>query len=111
MRKSASRGGRAQRDWLLAWTAGPGLLTLAALFLLPMLLVASFSVLEGTPNGGVRATLTLANYRRAFDPLYLSVLARSASLALLTTALSLALAYPASWAIRAGPEQRKILLG
>jgi spermidine/putrescine transport system permease protein len=76
----------------------------------PLLLVGLFSVLEPTPGGGVRAAFTLANYRRALDPLYLSVLGRSAWLALLTTALALVLAYPAAWAIRAAPPGRRGLL-
>jgi spermidine/putrescine transport system permease protein len=97
-------------DAFLAWTAGPGTLYLAVFFVAPMLIVALFSVLEPTPGGGVRAALTLDNYRRALDPLYLSVLGRSAWLALLTTALALALAYPAAWAIRTAPPGRRGLL-
>ena len=107
----ASAGAPRRLDAFLAWTAGPGTLYLAVLFVAPMLLVALFSLLVGSAGGGVTATLTLANYARALDPLYLSVLARSAWLALLTTALSLALAYPAAWAIRAArPGRRGLLL-
>ena len=101
---------RRGRDWLLAWTAAPGLTYLGIFFLVPMLLVVVFSVLEGTPDGGVRPSLTLDNYRRALDPLYLRILARSAWLALLTTGVSLALAYPTAWAIRTGSPRRRGLL-
>lgn len=101
---------RGRVDAFLAWTAGPGALYLVMFFLAPMLLVAVFSVLESTPGGGVRAALTLAHYRRALDPLYLAVLGRSARLALITTALSLALAYPTAWAIRAAAPGRRGLL-
>lgn len=97
-------------DAFVGWTAGPGTLYLAVFFLAPMLLVALFSVLEASPGGGVRAAFTLAHYRRALDPLYLAVLGRSAWLALLTTALSLALAFPAAWAIRAASPARRGLL-
>jgi spermidine/putrescine transport system permease protein len=98
-------------DAFLAWTAGPGTLYLAVFFVAPMLIVALFSVLRGNPGGGVTAALTLSNYQRALDPLYLSVLGRSAWLALVTTVLSLALAYPAAWAIRAArPGHRGLLL-
>lgn len=106
--------GVAQRraDRFLAGTAGPGTLYLLVLFVVPMAIVALFSVLEPSPGGGVRAALTLAHYRRALDPLYLGVLGRSAWLALLTTLISLALAYPAAWAIRAAPAGRRgVLLG
>ena len=98
------------RDRLLLWTAGPGLVYLAAFFVLPILLIALVSLLEPTATGGVRVALTLDSYRRAFDPLYLSVLAHSAWLALLTTALSLVVAYPAAWAMRASPPGRRGLL-
>ena len=102
---------RRRTDAFLAWTAGPGALYLAVFFVAPTLLVALFSLLVGSPGGGVTRAFTLANYARALDPLYLSVLGRSAWLALLTTALSLALAYPAAWAIRAArPGRRGLLL-
>jgi spermidine/putrescine transport system permease protein len=94
-------------DRFLAWTAGPGTGYLGLFFVAPMLLVFLFSLLEGTPGGGVRLVFTLANYGRALDPLYLAVLGRSAWLALLTTGISLALAYPAAWAIRAAPPSRR----
>jgi spermidine/putrescine transport system permease protein len=106
----SSAPARREPDAFLRWTAGPGTLYLAVFFVAPMLIVALFSLLQGGPVGGVTAAFTLANYRRALDPLYLSVLGRSAWLALLTTALSLALAYPAAWAIRAAPPGRRGLL-
>lgn len=102
---------RDRRDWLLAWTAAPGTLYLLVLFVVPMGIVAAFSVLQAAPDGGLRGPLTLANYRRALDPLYLGVLLRSAWLAALTTAISLAAAYPTAWAIRgASPRRRGVLL-
>lgn len=91
-------------------TAGPGTLYLLVFFVAPMLIVAAFSFLAASPGGDVTPSLTLANYRRALDPLYLAVLARSAWLALLTTLISLALAYPSAWAIRAAPPGRRGLL-
>ena len=97
-------------DRLLAWTAGPGIAYLAVFFVLPMLIVLSISVLEGTSSGGIRFAPTLANFARALDPLYLSVLGRSAWLAFLTTVISIALSYPAAWAIRSAPARRRGLL-
>jgi spermidine/putrescine transport system permease protein len=58
----------------------------------------------------VSAALTLANYRRALDPLYLSVLLRSTLLAGATTAISLLLSFPAAWAIRVTSPRRQALL-
>jgi spermidine/putrescine transport system permease protein len=93
------------RDPLLWWTVAPGLAYLIVFFALPLALVALVSVLEADPAGGVRPALSLSAYARALDPLYLSVLGRSAWLALVTTVLSLALAYPTAWAIRAAPAR------
>jgi spermidine/putrescine transport system permease protein len=104
-RDAPSRTAAAPKDRLLLWTAGPGILYLLVFFLLPMAIVAGFSLARGTPSGGVTPALTLDNYRRALDPLYLSVLGRSALLALLTTVVSLTLSFPAAWAIR-GMQRR-----
>jgi spermidine/putrescine transport system permease protein len=101
-----------RHDRFLAWTAGPGALYMAVFFVAPMLIVVALSVLVTASDGRTSVGMvTLEHYRRALDPLYLSVLARSAWLALVTTALSLALAYPAAWAIRlAAPRWRGLLL-
>ena len=100
-----------RHDRFLAWTAGPGALYMAVFFVAPMLIVVALSVLVTAADGRTSAAmLTLDYYRRALDPLYLSVLARSAWLALLTTTLSLALGYPAAWAIRLAPHRRRGLL-
>lgn len=90
----------------------PGVAYLAVFFILPMAVVAIYSLLAATPDGGVTVRLTLENYRRAFDPLYLSVLGHSAGLALLTTLVALAVGYPCALALRSlGPRQRAAALG
>ena len=88
-------GDVAQRDRLAAaaYTA-PALLYLGLLFLVPMAVVAGYSLRSA--SGGV----TLAHYQRALDPLYLSVLLRSAFLALITTVIALAVGYPCALALR-----------
>jgi spermidine/putrescine transport system permease protein len=98
------------RDRLLAWTVGPGLLYLVVFFAVPFAIVGAFSLALPSPTGGVRGGFTLANYGRVLDPLYLSVLLRSALLALATTALSLLLAFPTAWAIRGMTRRRQALL-
>jgi spermidine/putrescine transport system permease protein len=90
-----------------AVTVGPALVYLLLLFLAPLGLILLYSFAASDPAAGVRPAFTLENYRRALDPLYLAVLARSAWLALLTTAISLLLAYPAAWAIRSMPPRRQ----
>jgi spermidine/putrescine transport system permease protein len=102
---------RSRGDTLAALLyTGPALLYLALLFAAPMAVVATFSltaVPPGTPGFG---ELTLDNYRRAADPLYLAVLLRSAWLALLTTLLALLIAYPCTLALRMMPPRRRLLL-
>ena len=100
-----ARGGAGRRDHLALWTVGPGLLYLVALFMIPLAIVAGLSLTRANADGEVAGPLTLDAYARAFDPLYLSVLGRSALFALVTTAVSLAAAFPAAWAIR-GMERR-----
>jgi spermidine/putrescine transport system permease protein len=56
--------------------------------------VAAYSVRDAA--GGV----TLAHYHRALDPLYVSVLLRSAGFALVTTVIALAVGYPCALALR-----------
>jgi spermidine/putrescine transport system permease protein len=102
---------RAPADRFLLWTVGPGLLYLTVFFVAPMAIVAAFSFSSQSPSGELGAPATLASYRRALDPLYLSVLGRSALFALVTTGVSLAVAFPAAWAIRgSAPQLRPVLL-
>jgi spermidine/putrescine transport system permease protein len=85
----------ARHDRLAAavYTA-PALLYLCLFFLVPMAVVAGYSLRDA--GGGV----TLAHYQRALDPLYVSVLLRSAWFALMTTLIALALGYPCALALR-----------
>jgi spermidine/putrescine transport system permease protein len=89
---------------------GPALLYLALLFAAPMAVVATFSLTAAPPGAPAFGALTLENYRRAADPLYLTVLLRSAWLALLTTILAVCIAYPCVLALRAMPPRRRLLL-
>ncbi len=80
---------RTSGSWLLA----PALSFWAVFLVVPIGILLVYSA---RANG----TWTVANYLRAFDASYGRVLLRSAWLAALTTLLSLALAYPAAWAVR-----------
>jgi spermidine/putrescine transport system permease protein len=82
----------------------PGLLVLVGVFAVSqlMMLVASFG--RRSVHGGVVYDWTLANYVRAFDPLYVAVIGRSALFAFATTALCLLIGYPvAFWLARRAP--------
>ena len=84
---------------------------LMAFALLPNLLVAVASVLERGSDEFVALVLTLDNYRRLFDPLYLGVLLDSLWLAAATTLLCLLLGYPFAYLlVRLPARWRPILL-
>ncbi len=94
---------------------------LVCFFLLPLLSVFTYSFLERGTYGGVRWNFTLVNYLRLigldptdgrlFDGLYLGILWRSVSTALVCTAVCLLLGYPfAYYLARYRPKHRNILL-
>ncbi len=90
----------------------PCLLVLLGLFVVPQLLMLGASLGRRSAYGGVIRDLSLANYFRALDPLYLRILAKSIGLAATTTLFCLAVAYPvAFWiGLRAAPRRRSALL-
>ncbi len=90
----------------------PCLLVLLGLFVVPQLLMLVASLGRRSAYGGVIRDLSLANYVRALDPLYLRILAKSIGLAATTTLLCLAVAYPvAFWiGLRASAHWRRALL-
>jgi putative spermidine/putrescine transport system permease protein len=83
----------------------PSFLILAGIFVLPLALLLGVSVIGA--DG-----LTLANYRRLLGtPYYLGVIWNSLRLGLLTTIITLAISYPASFALaRARGAVRSLLL-
>ena len=93
------------------WLALPCLLLLFGLFLMPQALMFVASLGRRSVYGGVVHDWSLANYGRALEPLYLRILARSVTLALLTTAACLLVAYPvAFWLGLRAPERWRSLL-
>jgi spermidine/putrescine transport system permease protein len=90
-------------SWLLM---APGLLWLAALMIVPCLLVFVLMFFERGTYGGVNwSAATLENFTRAFDPLYLSIFLDSTRIALAATAFALLIGYPAAYAIVRAPER------
>ena len=90
----------------------PCLLVLLGLFVVPQILMLVASLGRRSAYGGVIRDLSLANYVRALEPLYLRILAKSIGLAAFTTLLCLAVAYPvAFWlGLRVSPRWRSALL-
>ena len=80
---------RRHPGWAVAVLLGPAVLWWLVLTLLPMGIMAYYSVLTRGPWGTITHTLTLDNYRQVADPVFLHILVRSLRLALLTTVLCL----------------------
>jgi spermidine/putrescine transport system permease protein len=90
---------------------GPGGLYLAALFVVPLVLITSYAFFQRGRFGGIVWEFTLDNFVRLIDPLYLGVVANSLKVGLIVTLLALLIGYPAALAItRLSPKWRTIAL-
>jgi spermidine/putrescine transport system permease protein len=96
------------RAWLLV---SPATIFLLIFFVAPLFIVMAYSFLQRGTYGGVIWTFNIDNYRRVFDPLYLSIFWRSGLIAAATTIITLTLGYPLAYFIATGaPERRNLLL-
>jgi spermidine/putrescine transport system permease protein len=103
--------GFASHDRARAWALlAPGSLWLVLFFAVPILIMASYSVMERGTYGGVESGFTLEAYARFFDPLYLRILGRTVVLAAVTTLLCLVVGYPLAYAIAAAGRWKNALL-
>ena len=94
-----------------AWTLlGPGMLWLVLFFLVPLLIMAAYSLMPRGTYGGVRPGFTLEHYRRFFDPLYLAILRRTVVWSLACTAVCLLLGYPVAYLVARSGRWRAVLL-
>jgi len=90
---------------------GPGGLYLAALFVVPLVLITSYAFFQRGRFGGIVWEVTLDNFVRLLDPLYLGVVANSLKVGLVVTLLALLIGYPTALAItRLSPKWRTIAL-
>ena len=78
-----------RRNYHLFVLLFPVVFWLVCFFLLPLISVFIYSFIERGTYGGVRWVFTLENYERLFDGLYLGILWRSVSTALICTAVCL----------------------
>ncbi len=106
---------------ILAVFLAPATLFLGVFFLLPLLIIAVFSLLAPGLYGGVEWAFYHWNYGRVFgwadgimevyEPVYLQILGRSLSFAALTVILCLILCYPvAFWVSRLPARWRLVFL-
>ena len=96
------------KAWLLL---GPLVLWLGLFVLLPTLLLVLTSFSGRDELGRVVYSFTLDNYRRCFDPTWLSIFWNSILYARLATGICVGVGYPAAYTIgRASPANRRLLL-
>lgn len=89
----------------------PPALWMGIFFVAPLLVVLAFSFIQRGDYGELVYSLTLENYIRSFDPLYMQTLWRSTYVALTSTVICLVLGYPLAWYIaRQSEVTRKWLL-
>ena len=89
--------------WLLMM---PGLAWLGLFMIVPCMLVFVLAFFERGTYGGIDWTaMTLENFRRAGDPLYLLIVLDSARIASIATVLAVLVGYPAAYAIARAPQR------
>jgi spermidine/putrescine transport system permease protein len=104
MAMAAERRSR-RETWRLLLLIAPSLLWLVLFFLVPLGLVFAISFGQRGTYGGVRWVLTLQNYGRFFDPLYLRIFGRTVLVALATTVICLLVGYPLAYFIATRPSR------
>ena len=93
---------------LKRFSAAPYLLWSILFILIPLFVVAFYSLFKSTPSG---YTFTLEGYRKFLDTLYLEVLWRSMVIAIKSTLLCLVVGYPLALLLsRMAPRSQKILV-
>jgi spermidine/putrescine transport system permease protein len=95
---------------LRSWFLLPTWLTMALLFVAPLVIVLAYSLLTRGVYGGVEHPWTAESYGRLIDPLYLVILLRSFIMALVATALCLVFAFPAALFISRAPRHKNLYL-
>jgi len=99
---------RSRREtWRLLFLISPSFFWLVVFFLFPLLLVLGISFGQRGTYGGVRWDLTLDNYVRFFDPLYMRIFGRTVIIALVTTVICLLAGYPLAYFIATRPPGRR----
>ncbi len=101
MLKSMTR----KKGFLAAFLLLPSAFWLIVFFLIPLLLVFVYSFGQRGTYGGVVWHLTIRNYLRIFDPLYIKIFIRSVWIAVATTVLTFLFGYPIAYFIATRPNK------
>lgn len=105
---SGGVGSRSSRRWAAAALLGPGALYLAVFFVIPLGLIVSYAFLTRGRFGGVIPELTLDNFARLIEPIYLQVIGTSLVTATITTLLALLLGFPTAYVISRLPRRWRV---
>lgn len=99
----AARPARSRRPFIGGALLLPAVVFLAVFLVLPSLVLLAYSVMTPQQGGGMGLPLHLTSYERLLsDPTYQQVILRTLRIALITSALTMALAYPLAMAIAYG---------
>ena len=98
-------GSRSPRRWAPVALLGPGSLYLALFFLVPLALIVGYAFLTRGRFGGVVPEVTLDNFARLVEPVYVQVITTSLATASMTTLLALALGFPTAYVISRLPRR------
>lgn len=83
----------------------PALLWLSIFFVIPLLIVVAVSFAGRTPYGQVIFSLTIDNYLRFLEPLYLKIFADTLVVAIVTTLATILMGYPLAYTIAQLPKK------
>lgn len=83
----------------LSFLGYPAFLWFGFFIVAPLLLVIALSFLQRGLYGGIDWQLSLNNFGRVFNPVYVQIFFRSLKLSVFTSFICLFLAYPMAWAI------------
>jgi spermidine/putrescine transport system permease protein len=88
----------------------PAAIVSAALIVIPLLIICTYSFLSRGAYGGVTFPWAAENYRRVLDPIYAGIAWRSFVIAAEATAICLVVGFPlALYIARSGPRQNLLL--
>jgi spermidine/putrescine transport system permease protein len=88
----------------------PAAVMSVGLIAIPLLIIAGYSFLSRGTYGGVVAPLTVENYGRVLDPIYIRIAWRSLAIAAAATALCLVAGFPLALYIARSGRRRNLLL-
>lgn len=99
---------RSSRRWATLGLLGPGFAYLGIFFVIPLGLIVTYAFLTRGRFGGVVPDVTLGNFVRLFEPVYLQVIGTSIGTAAVTTALALVLGFPTAYVISRLPRRWRV---